>query len=66
MKYLIAKTVRPKGVAALDSIENVPEREDLRFGVSYVKRWPDDVRLFDIAGRFTCTACGKRGADASS
>jgi len=45
MKYLIAKTVRPKGVAALDSIENVPEREDLRFGVSYVKRWPDDVRF---------------------
>jgi hypothetical protein len=26
-------------------------------------RWPDDVRLFDIEGRFTCTACGKRGAD---
>jgi len=26
-------------------------------------RWPDDVRLFDIEGRFTCAACGKRGAD---
>jgi hypothetical protein len=21
-------------------------------------RWPEDVRLFDIEGRFTCTACG--------
>ena len=25
-------------------------------------QWPDDVRLSDIEGRFTCTACGKRGA----
>jgi hypothetical protein len=24
-------------------------------------RWPDDLRLSDIEGRFTCTACGKRG-----
>jgi hypothetical protein len=26
-------------------------------------RWPDDVRLSDIEPQFTCTACGKRGAD---
>jgi hypothetical protein len=26
-------------------------------------RWADHVRLSDIEGRFTCTACGKRGAD---
>jgi hypothetical protein len=26
-------------------------------------RWPDDVRLSDIEGQFTCKACGKRGAD---
>jgi hypothetical protein len=26
-------------------------------------RWPDDVRLSDIEPRFTCTVCGKRGAD---
>jgi hypothetical protein len=26
-------------------------------------RWPDDLRLSDIEDRFTCTACGKRGAD---
>jgi hypothetical protein len=26
-------------------------------------RWPDDIRLSDIEGQFTCTACGKRGAD---
>ncbi|RTE92752.1 hypothetical protein [Bradyrhizobium sp. LVM 105] len=26
-------------------------------------RWPDDLRLSDIEGRFTCTACGRRGAD---
>jgi len=24
---------------------------------------PDDMRLSDLADRFTCTACGKRGAD---
>jgi hypothetical protein len=26
-------------------------------------RWPDDVRLSDIEPRFTCQACGQRGAD---
>jgi hypothetical protein len=26
-------------------------------------RWPDEMRLSDIEPRFTCTACGKRGAD---
>ena len=26
-------------------------------------RWPNDVRLSDIEGRFVCDACGKRGAD---
>ena len=26
-------------------------------------RWSDDVRLSDIELRFTCQACGKRGAD---
>jgi hypothetical protein len=26
-------------------------------------KWPDDVRLSDIEGQFTCTRCGKRGAD---
>ena len=26
-------------------------------------RWPDDVRLSDIEPRFTCQACGHRGAD---
>jgi hypothetical protein len=25
--------------------------------------WPDDMRLSDIEARFTCKACGKRGAD---
>jgi hypothetical protein len=25
--------------------------------------WPDEVRLSDIEPRFTCAACGKRGAD---
>jgi hypothetical protein len=25
--------------------------------------WPDEVRLSDIEPRFTCSACGKRGAD---
>jgi hypothetical protein len=26
-------------------------------------QWPDDLRLSDIEDRFTCSACGKRGAD---
>jgi hypothetical protein len=26
-------------------------------------RWPDYVRLSDIEPSFTCTACGKRGAE---
>jgi hypothetical protein len=26
-------------------------------------RWPDEVRLSDIEPRFTCQACGRRGAD---
>jgi hypothetical protein len=26
-------------------------------------RWPDDLRLSDIEGRFVCSASGKRGAD---
>jgi hypothetical protein len=26
-------------------------------------RWPDDVRLSDLEMRFTCQACGRRGAD---
>ena len=25
--------------------------------------WPDDARLSDIEPRFTCQACGQRGAD---
>ena len=25
--------------------------------------WPDDVRLSDLEPRFTCRACGRRGAD---
>jgi hypothetical protein len=25
--------------------------------------WSDDVRLSDLEPRFTCKACGKRGAD---
>jgi hypothetical protein len=25
--------------------------------------WSDDVRLSDLEEKFTCTACGKRGAD---
>jgi hypothetical protein len=26
-------------------------------------QWPDDLRLSDVEDRFTCTVCGKRGAD---
>jgi hypothetical protein len=27
--------------------------------------WPGDVRLSDLEPRFTCLACGRRGADAT-
>jgi hypothetical protein len=30
------------------------------------EQWPDDVRLSDLEPRFTCTACGKRGAGRTS
>jgi hypothetical protein len=26
-------------------------------------RWPDDIRLSDLEGRFTCQACDRRRAD---
>jgi hypothetical protein len=26
-------------------------------------QWPDEMRLSDLEDKFTCTACGKRGAD---
>ena len=26
-------------------------------------RWPDQVRLSDLESKFTCQACGHRGAD---
>jgi hypothetical protein len=26
-------------------------------------RWGDDVRLSDLEPKFTCMACGRRGAD---
>jgi hypothetical protein len=26
-------------------------------------RWPNDVRLSDLEPRFTCQACGQKGAD---
>jgi hypothetical protein len=26
-------------------------------------RWPDHIRLSDIEPRFTCQACGRKGAD---
>ena len=25
--------------------------------------WPDELRLSDVEPRFTCSACGRRGAD---
>lgn len=29
-------------------------------------KWPDDVRRSDLEPRFTCQACGRRGADVRS
>jgi len=30
------------------------------------EEWPDDIRLSDIEGRYTCSVCGHRGADIRS
>jgi hypothetical protein len=27
------------------------------------EKWPDDVRLSDVEGRYLCSVCGRRGAD---
>jgi hypothetical protein len=34
-----------------------------RLVVLSAERWADDVRLSDIEDAFTCSACGKCGAD---
>jgi hypothetical protein len=36
----------------------------LALGGLSAERWADDLRLSDIERHFTCSACGKRGADA--
>jgi hypothetical protein len=38
--FMVVKRVRPRGIADLETIQNVPDREDLRFGVSRVKGFP--------------------------
>jgi len=30
------------------------------------EEWPDDIRLSDIEGRYTCSVCGHHGADIRS
>jgi hypothetical protein len=32
-------------------------------GTEVRDRWGDDVRLSDLEPKFTCKACGKKGAD---
>ena len=43
--------------------ENLIYCRDHRCSHHVADRWPDHVRLSDIEPGFTCTACGKRGAD---
>jgi hypothetical protein len=60
----------PKDHLRRNARDGHPRRPDLlrRLQVQPLNRderdqWPDHVRLSDIANRFVCTACGKRGAD---
>jgi hypothetical protein len=41
-------------------------RAEASLGHIACHRWPDDARLPGIEDRFTCTACGHRGADVRS
>ncbi|SFI40195.1 hypothetical protein [Bradyrhizobium sp. Gha] len=35
----------------------------VRLAPDEVEKWADDVRLSDLEPQFTCTKCGRRGAD---
>jgi hypothetical protein len=44
--------------------EQLPQEKRPSFGLSlYADGWGDDVRLSDIEPNFTCTKCGKKGAE---
>jgi hypothetical protein len=45
VKYLIARTADLPGVCLLGAVQNVPKRSDLRFGISYLSRWPDNIHF---------------------
>jgi len=74
--FLLAEIGAIIGHARPEPTENNPRRDarfrrpwspDLLLGLSLQPisgdRWPDDVRLSDLEPRFTCQACGRRGAD---
>lgn len=35
----------------------------VRMPAAEADKWPDDVRLSDLEPKFTCSKCGRRGAD---
>jgi hypothetical protein len=41
--FLVVRCVKSKGVPWLETIENVPDEEDLKFGVSRVEGFPKDA-----------------------
>jgi hypothetical protein len=42
-QYLLARTVETPGVPWLETIENVPKEQDLKYGVSRVSSFPEDA-----------------------
>ncbi|MDA9499305.1 hypothetical protein [Bradyrhizobium sp. CCBAU 11357] len=36
----------------------------VRLAPDVVDQWPDEMRLSDLEPQFTCSKCGRRGADA--
>jgi hypothetical protein len=43
LPYMAVKTVQATGAPWLETIENVPDEEDLKFGVSRINGFPDDA-----------------------
>ena len=41
--YMVVKTVKATGAPWLETIENVPDEEDLAFGVSRVTGFPENA-----------------------
>jgi hypothetical protein len=59
-KITLAKT-RASGVRGL--LINCSDYRCSHWTAISADQWPDDLRLSDLEPRFTCQACGRKGAD---